>query len=248
MSASLLVITGGLPWVLVGAGFWLFVQLLRQNGRFLLRLEALEEELRSLADGLAPQSEAGASLNGHRPLAGSRLKRDGLAAGTPAPDFRLPRVDGGELALSDFRGRQVLLIFSDPHCGPCDALLPRLQALMETSGRAEEWKSRRGEMGRSSPSSTPPLLQSPTPQILVVSRGEVAENRKKARQRGLTFPIVLQKKWEIQKRYALFATPVAYLIDEEGSVARAPAVGAEAILALLSSANSESAEGHALVA
>src|SRR5437870_3465477 len=129
MTPVLLSIALALPWLLVVAGFWLFGQLMQQNGRVLLRLGAVEEELQSLIDGLAALPEAGASRNGFRPLFESRLKRDGLTAGTPAPDFRLPRLDGGELSLSECRGRRVLLVFSDPHCGPCDALMPQLQAL-----------------------------------------------------------------------------------------------------------------------
>jgi len=68
----------------------------------------------------------------------------------------------------------------------------------------------------------------------MVSRGEVGENRKKAKEHRLTFHIVLQKKWEISKLYAMFATPVGYLIDEEGKTLADVAVGAEAILGLLS--------------
>ena len=65
-----------------------------------------------------------------RSLARSKLKRDGLTAGTPAPDFRLPRLDGrGELTLSDLRGRKVLMVFSSPGCGPCN-----------TSGRSCLWR------------------------------------------------------------------------------------------------------------
>ena len=62
-------------------------------------------------------------------LARSRLNRSGLKAGAVAPEFRLPRIDGGELALTDLRGRHVLLVFSDPECGPCEELAPRLQEL-----------------------------------------------------------------------------------------------------------------------
>jgi hypothetical protein len=60
----------------------------------------------------------------------------------------------------------------------------------------------------------------------------VEENREKAKRRGLTFPIVLQKKWEVSKLYAMFATPVAYLIDEEGVIAAEVATGPEPILEL----------------
>ena len=69
--------------------------------------------------------------------------------------------------------------------------------------------------------------------MLVVSRGELAENREKVRQHGLNFPVVLQKKSEISKLYAMFATPAAYLIDGEGIIAADVATGAPPILDLL---------------
>src|SRR5262249_42637847 len=93
-----------LPWLLLAFGLRLFMQLVRQNGRLLLRLEAIEDYLEELADA---QSQSTAR-NGHRPLTESKIARDGLPAGTPAPDFRLPRLDGGELTLSDYRGKKVL--------------------------------------------------------------------------------------------------------------------------------------------
>jgi peroxiredoxin len=138
-------------------------------------------------------------------LARSRLNRNGLKAGTPAPDFHLPRIDGGELSLADFRGEQVLLVFSDPDCGPCDELAPRLQEIH---------------------------LQRPDLQVLVVSRRDAEANRVKAAKLGLTFPIVLQKQWEISLMYAKFATPIGYLINEQGILASDLAVGVEPILAL----------------
>jgi peroxiredoxin len=138
-------------------------------------------------------------------LARSRLNRNGLKAGTEAPDFRLPRIDGGELSLADFRGERVLLVFSDPDCGPCDELAPRLQEIH---------------------------VQRPDLQVLVVSRRDAKANRAKAAALGLTFPIVLQKQWEISLLYAKFATPIGYLIDEQGTLASDVAVGVEPILAL----------------
>jgi peroxiredoxin len=81
-------------------------------------------------------------------------------------------------------------------------------------------------------SSIPPLFHSSALQILMVSRGEAEENRRKVRQHRLTFPVALQKQWEVSRRYAMFATPIAYLIDEQGRIAREVAVGAEPILEL----------------
>lgn len=154
-------------------------------------------------------SSSNDSPNGHprdyRSLAGSRLNRSGLKAGAEAPDFRLSRLDGGELSLSELRGGRVLLVFSDPHCGPCAELAPRL----------EEIHSRRSDL-----------------QVLVISRGDVEENRAKASELELNYPIVLQKHWEISLKYAMFATPIAYLIDEQGILASEVAVGVGPILAL----------------
>ena len=59
----------------------------------------------------------------------STLNRNGLPAGTRAPNFSLPDLAGGERTLADYRGRRVLLVFSDPACGPCQALAPELERL-----------------------------------------------------------------------------------------------------------------------
>jgi hypothetical protein len=44
---------------------------------------------------------------------------------------------------------------------------------------------------------------------------------------------VLRQQWEISRRYAMFATPVAYLVDERGVITHDVAVGVEPILALM---------------
>ena len=56
----------------------------------------------------------------------------------------------------------------------------------------------------------------------------------KIAEHGLTFPVALQRHWEISRDYGIFATPVGYLIDERGVIAADVAVGAKAILALVS--------------
>jgi len=66
-----------------------------------------------------------------------------------------------------------------------------------------------------------------------VSRGSPEEYRRTARELGLTFPIVLQEKWKTSQQYNVFATPAAFLIDEQGVVAREVAIGEAAILKLL---------------
>ncbi len=168
----------------------------------LLRLATAHEpiELAAAANG---SNHDGAQDN--RALTRSRLNRSGLKAGVAAPQFRLPRLDEGELSLADFRGERVLLVFSDPDCGPCDELAPRLEVIH---------------------------LQRSDLQVLVVSRRDVGANRAKAARLGLSFPIVLQKQWEVSLQYGMFATPIGYLIDEHGFLASDVAVGVGPILNL----------------
>jgi len=67
----------------------------------------------------------------------------------------------------------------------------------------------------------------------MISKGEPKENRAKAKEHGLTFPIVLQQQWEISRRYAMFATPIAYMVDPAGVISNDVAVGVESIRTLL---------------
>ena len=76
----------------------------------------------------------------------------------------------------------------------------------------------------------------------MISRGEPKENRAKVKEHTLTFPVVLQQRWEISRVYAVFATPAAYLIDEAGIITQDVAVGVEPILALMAKADSETNE------
>jgi peroxiredoxin len=183
--------------------------LIDEQGRIASPIAVGAEALLALADG--PTAAPPFNGNGHhghkgnRDLTDSKLRRDGLPAGTPAPAFRLPALEGGELALEAYRGRRVLVVFSDPQCGPCNQLMPQL----------EQFHRRTREV-----------------QVLMISRGQVEASRAKAAEHRLTFPIVLQRQWEISRRYATFAAPAAYLINEEGAIAAAVAVGVEPILAL----------------
>ena len=144
--------------------------------------------------------------SGGRSLTESHINRDGLPAGTIAPVFRLPGLDALELSLDQYRGRPLLLVFSAPDCGPCGELAPELEQVRRTA------------IGL---------------QILMVSRGTLEENQAKAREHGLTFPIVLQRHWEISRKYGIFATPVAYLINEQGVTVADVAAGPGPILSLV---------------
>jgi peroxiredoxin len=66
----------------------------------------------------------------------------------------------------------------------------------------------------------------------MISRGDPDENQRKVAQHALSFPVLLQQQWEISRAYGMFATPIGYLVDEEGRLAADVAVGPDAILAL----------------
>jgi peroxiredoxin len=146
-------------------------------------------------------------LRTERPLHESRIERDGLKAGTAAPGFALPDVRGGTVSLDDFRGRRVLLVFSDPDCGPCQDLAPGL-ARLHREHRDDGL------------------------QLIMVGRGDLERNRAKTAEHGLEFPVVLQDRWRLSKQYGIFATPVGFLIGEDGVIERDVATGGDQILAL----------------
>lgn len=102
-----------------------------------------------------------------------------------------------------------MIVFSDPKCKPCHALMPELIALHK---------------------------RTPDIEILIISRGNIDAVRAEFEERPVPFPVAMQKSWEISRRYAMFATPIAYLIDESGKIAGDIAVGPEPILILLAGA------------
>lgn len=178
--------------------------LLDEEGKVAQPLAIGAEQVPALVHKILPEKEQRRRL---RPISESRIERNGLKAGTPAPNFTLPEVRGGTVSLDQYRGRKVLLVFSDPHCGPCDQLAPHLVRIHEQH-------------------------QNNGLDVLMVGRGDPKENKQKAENFGFKFPIVLQRKWEISKQYGIFATPAGFLISEDGIVENGAAIGPDHIIAL----------------
>jgi methylamine dehydrogenase accessory protein MauD len=126
-----------------------------------------------------------------------RLGRDGLKPGKRAPDFTLQCADGTEVALHDFAGRKVLLVFTQAGCGPCRSVVPELNRL--------------AAVGR--------IANPSHPQVLVVNNGDLETTRQWAANVAAHFPVLAQEKFSISKKYEVFATPFAFLIDEKGVIA-----------------------------
>ena len=102
--------------LLIGEG-WLLWLILRQQGRLLLRIEAMESQ--QAARSTAPQPA---------PVAAAPAPKLGLPVGSPAPAFVLSGLYAETLTLDAIRssGKPTVLIFSDPGCGPCSTLLPEV--------------------------------------------------------------------------------------------------------------------------
>jgi peroxiredoxin len=178
---------------LLAAQWWFLVHLLRQNGRLLLRLEALEESV-SQGGGAAPSSNGGSA--------------SGLAVGTQAPAFSLSGLYGETLTLKAllFADKPVMLIFTDPNCAPCNALLP--------------------EIGRWQQEHTEKLT------VALISRGEPEENRTKTSEHGVRH-VLLQEDWEVAEAYQIKGTPSAVVVMADGKVGSSVASGEEAIRSIV---------------
>jgi peroxiredoxin/uncharacterized membrane protein YphA (DoxX/SURF4 family) len=108
-SGSTAVIIALIALTLAAFAAYLVFQVLRQNGRLLLRLEAIEAKL-----GIEPNPSA----------------PSGLPVDSAAPEFNLPDMDGQTVNLATLGAgdKPLLLVFSEPGCGGCDELLPDVAA------------------------------------------------------------------------------------------------------------------------
>ena len=180
--------------LLVAEG-WLLMHLLRQNGRLLLRIESLEAQLLP-ANKYQPKSIPSTPAKSE--------KQPGLPVGTPAPTFHLSDLRGKIISLDSLlsAGKPTLLIFSDPKCGPCLALMPKIA----------HWQR---EYARSIT-------------IAVISQGTTKNNLGKVTEHGLS-KVLVQKDREISDAYRVRGTPSAILILSDGKIGSETAGGAPAI-------------------
>jgi peroxiredoxin/uncharacterized membrane protein YphA (DoxX/SURF4 family) len=190
---------------LLVAGGWAFVHLLGQISRLRSRLDALE-----------PQPMTTGESSSSTPEAASLDEGPGLSLGSPAAAFALPGLHGETWTLDAFcaMGKPVLLVFSDPNCGPCNALLPDL-------GR---WQ--REHAARLT--------------IAVISRGSADANRAKTAKLHLQY-LLLQQDREVAGAYEANGTPSAVLVRPDGTIGSHVAAGAQSVRALLTATISDPA-------
>jgi peroxiredoxin len=171
---------------------WLALNLLRQQGRMLARIESLESA-RDLGRGPGPTS-------------GRQMS--GLPIGSAAPKFVLRDLRGETVSLDLLRatGAPVMLVFIDPDCGPCTALLPDIA----------HWQHK--YVGQLT--------------VALLSAGTCESNQAKVAQYRID-RVLIQGTDEIAKAYQYVGTPGAVIIDTTGRVASPVASGAESIRALV---------------
>lgn len=111
-----------------------------------------------------------------------------LKPGAKAPDFTLPEMNGGELTLSDYGDKLVLLNFWGTYCPPCVEEMPLMQRYYD------EYKDD-GFV------------------VIAVNENEsVVRVKGFVRQYELTFPIPMDKD-TVRKQYGVVAYPSSFFIQ-----------------------------------
>ena len=92
--------------ILAAFQFWALIHLLKQNGRLMLRIEALENKAAVPVEAPPP----------------------GLPLNSEAPAFSLQDLESKMVTLDGLsqQGKPILLLFSEPGCGACDEALPEV--------------------------------------------------------------------------------------------------------------------------
>jgi peroxiredoxin len=133
----------------------------------------------------------GAAAPDIQPVAG----RSAVKLGEPAPNFQLRDLDGHLVALSDMRGKVVLLNFWATWCGPCRVEMPAMEKLYRTFLRKDF------EI----------LAVSTDAQGELVTRPFQQENR-------LTFPILHDADYIVGLTYGARTLPMTFMVDREGVI------------------------------
>ena len=122
----------------------------------------------------------------------------GINKGQLAPDITLTTLDGEEVKLSDFRGKNVVLNFWATWCPPCRTEMPHFQDYYEAYAQQEN---------------------------VVILAANATYNDKGAdhvqkfvNSFDLTFPILLMPDDSIFKRYEILSMPSTFMIDTEGRI------------------------------
>ncbi|HEX6302652.1 MAG TPA: redoxin domain-containing protein [Anaerolineales bacterium] len=132
--------------------------------------------------------------------------------GFSAPDFTLETLDGGQITLSDLRGKVVLVNFWASWCPPCRAEMPAIESV---------YRSYKG-------------LGLEVLAVNTTNQDDVAAAADFVQELGLSFPIPLDHTGAVSASYNLRGLPSSYFIDQQG-VIRSMVVGGPMSKALVQS-------------
>lgn len=140
---------------------------------------------------------------------------ESLPLDSPAPHFEIQSYEGGNRSLSELLqpGKPLLLLFTNPKCGPCVSLFQEIK----------DWQEAHGQ----------------TLTIALISRGSIKENFVSVAKNGLG-EVLLQQNVEVAQLFRAYATPTGILVNQEGRIASPPAAGADEIRELLGSVTGQS--------
>ena len=112
-----------------------------------------------------------------------------------ASNFTLKNLDGEEVSLSQFRGKYLLINFWATWCGPCKVEMPSLEKLYQ------QFKSDNFD-------------------IIGISNDMFGERvvRPYIKATNLTFPMLLDQRMIVSRRYGIVSLPTTILIDPQGVI------------------------------
>jgi len=116
--------------------------------------------------------------------------------GSPAPEFTLKTLAGGTASLSDYTGRPVFLNFWASWCKPCRGEMSDIIAAYDAHKNEHL-------------------------QVLAINltdQERMADARRFADEFQMPFPVLLDEKGKVRKRYALRGVPTSVFIDAQGIV------------------------------